>query len=236
MILGRMFGHLFARGVIVVATSNVAPRELYHDGLNRALFVPFIGLIEERMDIVHLAARGDFRLEKLAGMRMWLVPADEAADRALDLAFRRITGGAEAEPLELHVQGHVLRVPRAAMGAARFDFMDLCGVPLGAGDYLRLAHEFHTMVIDRVPVMTYAERNEAKRFIILIDTIYDAGVKLIASAAAEPSGIYRATEGFEVAEFKRTASRLIEMSSQEYLGRPRGPRRLVPDAATLVET
>ena len=124
MILGRLFGHLFARGVIVVATSNVAPRRALprrpQSGAVRSLH----RLIEERMDIVHLAARGDFRLEKLTGMRMWLVPADEAADRALDLAWRRITGGAEAEPLELHVQGHVLRVPRAAMGAARFDFIE----------------------------------------------------------------------------------------------------------------
>ena len=237
MILGRLFSRLFERGVVVVATSNVAPTELYREGLNRALFLPFIDLMERRMDVLRLEARTDFRLEKLAGVTVWLVPADDAATRALDAAWRRLTGGQGGVPVDLAVKGHVLHVPRAAMGVARFEFHDLCEQPLGAIDYLRLAREFHTLVIDRVPVMGYANRNEAKRFIALIDTVYDAGVKVLASAAAEPNALYLATEGYEASEFKRTASRLIEMGSTEYLARPRG--RTVADTGStegIVET
>ena len=131
----------------------------------------------------------------------------------------------------------MLRVPCAAMGAARFSFHDLCEQPLGAVDYLRIAHEFHTIVIDRVPVMTYANRNEAKRFIALIDTIYDAGVKLLASAAAKPAALYEGTEGYEASEFKRTSSRLMEMGSTEYLALPHGRRLAVTGSAEgIVET
>jgi cell division protein ZapE len=234
MILGRLFTHLFGRGVLVVATSNVEPTELYRDGLNRALFLPFIDLLTARMDVVRLEARTDFRLEKLIDVKMWHVPADETAKRALDAAWRRLTGREDGDAVELDVQGHRLRVPRAAMGVARFTFRELCGLPLGAADYLRVANEFHTLVIDCVPVMTYADRNEAKRFIALIDTIYEAGVKLLASASAAPAALYRASEGFEVGEFKRTASRLIEMSSHQYLARPRGRAAVKDGAQALV--
>jgi cell division protein ZapE len=230
MILGRLFTRLFERGVVVVATSNVEPAELYREGLNRALFLPFIELLKARMDVWRLEARADFRLEKLIDVKMWHVPADETAKRALDTAWRRLTGREDGDAIDLTVQGHRLKVPRTAMGAARFGFHELCGQPLGAADYLRIAHEFHTLVIDCVPVMTYADRNEAKRFIALIDTIYEAGVKLLASASAAPAALYRASEGYEVGEFKRTASRLIEMGSREYLARPRGQR-----AATVGE-
>jgi cell division protein ZapE len=237
MILGRLFARLFARGVVVVATSNVEPTDLYRDGLNRALFMPFIELISERMEVLRLDARADFRLEKLIDVKAWHVPADDAARTALDLAWRRLTGGREGEPVDLIVKGHVLHVPRAAMGMARFSFHDLCEQPLGAVDYLRVAHAFHTVVIDDVPVMSYANRNEAKRFIILVDTLYDAGVKIIASAAAEPGELYRANEGFEAAEFRRTASRLVEMSSTEYLAHHRARRADVTGSTQgLVET
>ena len=237
MILGRLFSRLFARGVVVVATSNLVPADLYRDGLNRTLFLPFIHELSENMDVVRLEARTDFRLEKLRDMKVWLVPADEAATRTLDLAWRRLAGGREGHAVELMVKGHVLRVPRAAMNVARFGFSDLCEAPLGAVDYLRLVHEFHTLLIDRVPVMSYAERNAAKRFIILIDTIYEAGVKLLASAAAEPAALYLASEGFEEIEFRRTASRLIEMGSPEYLALPRGGRVAVTGSAVgIVET
>ena len=222
MILGRLFTQLFARGVVMVATSNVAPVDLYKDGLNRALFVPFIQMLEEHMDIVRLGLRTDFRLEKLAGLPVWYVPADDAADVALDDAWRRLARENDGAAQELLLKGRAIHVPRAAMGVARFSFHDLCEQPLAAADYLRIAHEYHTVILDRVPVMTFDNRNAAKRFIILIDTLYDMNVKLIASAAAEPDALYRADEGYETQEFQRTASRLIEMRSEEYLARPHG--------------
>ena len=225
MILGRLFKHLFELGVVVVATSNVAPSELYHDGLNRALFLPFIALIEKHMEVVQLNARADFRLEKLGGAPVWYVPADRAAEAALDEAWRRLTAGHAGEPQDLLVKGRTVRVPRAAMGVARFSFHDLCQQPLAAADYLKIAREYHTVVLDHIGVMDYERRNEAKRFIILIDTFYDNAVKLLASARAQPGELYTATEGYEANEFKRTASRLIEMRSQAYLGLPHGPRQ-----------
>jgi len=144
MILGRLFQRLFELGVVVVATSNVAPSELYQDGLNRALFLPFIALIEEHMEVVQLNARADFRLEKLGGAPVWYVPADRAAEAALDEAWRRLTAGHAGEPQDLLVKGRSLRVPRAAMGVARFSFHDLCQQPLAAADYLKIAREYHT--------------------------------------------------------------------------------------------
>jgi cell division protein ZapE len=174
------------------------------------------------MEVVRLAARTDFRLEKLTHAPLWHVPADATAKRALDGAWRSLTAGNAAAPRELVVKGHVLHVPHAAMGAARFSFPDLCALPLGPEDYLKIAHEFHTIVLDHIPVMDYARRNEAKRFIALIDTLYDQAVKLVASAEAAPAALYRANEGFEAQEFKRTASRLIEMGSPSYLALPHG--------------
>jgi cell division protein ZapE len=224
MILGRLFTKLFELGTVVVATSNVAPDDLYKGGLNRGLFLPFVKLLQERMDVLRLDARTDFRLEKLAGVTTWHVPANKDADAALDKAWQKLTGGAPARPHDLVVKGRRLRVPRAAHGVARFSFKELCEVPLGASDYLRLAHDFHTLVLDRVPVMNYEHRNFAKRFITLIDTLYDNCVKLVASADADPLSLYVATEGVEVHEFKRTSSRLIEMGSESYLALPHGSR------------
>lgn len=239
MILGRLFARLFELGVVVVATSNVAPSELYKDGLNRSLFVPFITMIEKHMEVLRLASRTDFRLEKLlAGEKVWFVPADDDATAALDEAWRRLVGSSSGMPQELSIKGRRLRVPRAAMGVARFFFHDLCEQPLAAADYLRIAHEFHTIIVDHIPVMGFDERNAAKRFIIFIDTLYDNAVKLIASAAAEPDALYKADSGYEAMEFNRTASRLIEMRSEAYLALPHGRRDSAASGSSegIVET
>lgn len=238
MILGRLFKALFAEGVTVVATSNVEPSRLYEGGLNRALFLPFIGMIEERMDVVRLDARTDFRLEKLAGAEVWHVPADDAARAALDDAFRCLTGRAKGEAIGVSVKGRTVAVPRAAAGVARFGFADLCLQPLGASDYLAIARDFHTVLIEDVPVMDAAQRNEAKRFITLIDALYDERVKLLASAAEQPNGLYTATSGREAFEFDRTVSRLIEMRSTDYLSLPHGraDSRASDDTTGLVDT
>ena len=238
MILGRLFTKLFELGTVVVATSNVAPDDLYKGGLNRALFVPFIAQISDHMDVLRLDARTDFRLEKLAGVKMWLVPADDAADAALDQAWRKMTGNAPCKARDIAIKGRVLRVPCSSHGVARFGFAELCEKPLAASDYLRLAHDYHTILVDRIPVMDFAERDAAKRFISLIDTLYDNAVKLMASAAADPVSLYLATDGNEANEFKRTSSRLIEMSSESYLALPHGRKDSAASGSStgLVET
>jgi cell division protein ZapE len=238
MILGRLFSRLFELGTVVVATSNVAPEDLYKGGLNRALFLPFIKQISDHMDVLRLDARTDFRLEKLAGVKMWLVPAGVEAAAALDRAWGKMTGHAPCKPRDISIKGRVLHVPCSAHGVARFSFSDICEKPLAASDYLRLAHDYHTILIDRIPVMDYAERNAAKRFIALIDTLYDNAVKLMASAEADPVSLYKATDGYEANEFKRTSSRLIEMSSESYLALPHGRKDSAASGSStgLVET
>jgi cell division protein ZapE len=238
MILGRLFSKLFELGTVVVTTSNVAPEDLYKGGLNRALFLPFIAQIADHMDVLRLEARTDFRLEKLAGVKMWLVPADHAAEAALNKAWAKMTGNARCNPRQLSIKGRILHVPCSAKGVARFSFADLCQKPLAASDYLRLAHDYHTIMIDRIPVMDYPDRNVAKRFIALIDTLYDNAVKVMASADADPLSLYLATEGDEANEFKRTSSRLIEMSSETYLALPHGHKDSAATGSStgLVET
>jgi cell division protein ZapE len=237
MILGRLFARLFGLGTVVVATSNVAPDDLYKGGLNRALFLPFIAQITGHMDVMRLDARTDFRLEKLAGAKMWLTN-DPEAEFVLNRAWGRLTGRAPCKPRDIAIKGRKLHVPCSAHGVARFSFADICEQPLAASDYLRLAHDYHTILIDRIPVMDYADRNAAKRFISLIDTLYDNGVKLMASAAADPVSLYVATDGVEANEFKRTSSRLIEMSSESYLALPHGRKDSSASGSTtgLVET
>src|SRR5476651_1586253 len=238
MILGRLFARLFELGTVVVATSNVAPEDLYKGGLNRALFLPFIAQISDHMDVLRLDARTDFRLEKLAGVKMWLVPGNRDADAALDRAWASMTGNAPCKPRDISIKGRILHVPCSAHGVARFSFADICQKPLAASDYLRLAHDYHTILIDRIPVMDYAERNAAKRFIALIDTLYDNAVKLMASAEADPVSLYKATDGYEANEFKRTSSRLIEMSSESWLALPHGRKDSAASGSStgLVET
>jgi cell division protein ZapE len=238
MILGRLFAKLFELGTVVVATSNVAPDDLYKGGLNRALFLPFIKQITDHMDVWRLDARTDFRLEKLQGVPMWLTPADADADTALDRAWSKMTGGATCKSRDISIKGRILHVPCSAHGVARFPFADLCEKPLGASDYLRLAHDYHTILVDHIPVMDFSQRNAAKRFITLIDTLYDNAVKLMASADANPISLYLADEGNEANEFKRTSSRLIEMSSESYLALPHGRKDSTASGSTkgLVET
>jgi cell division protein ZapE len=215
MILGRLFKALFEHGTVVVATSNVPPRELYKDGLNRQLFVPFIDLIEERMDVVELAAARDYRLEKLAGKPLYFTPADARAGSAMDSLWLELSGGRPGAPLTLDVKGRALLVRLAGMGLARFSFAELCEAPLGTLDYLALAQQFHTVFIDAIPILAPERRDVARRFVNLIDTLYDARVGLVASAAAEPDGLYPAGDVHFL--FERTVSRLVEMRTEGYL-------------------
>ncbi|MCV0424493.1 MAG: AFG1 family ATPase [Roseibium sp.] len=224
MILGRLFTQLFERGVIVVATSNVEPTNLYKDGLNRQLFLPFIKMLTSKVEVLHLDSPKDYRLEKLAGAPVYVTPLDEDADAQMDRIWAKLTHGMKPHAEELENKGRKIPVPCVAAGAARFTFDDLCSQPLGASDYLRIANAYSTVFLDHVPVMSKARRNEAKRFITLIDTLYDHGIKLIVSAEAEPQSLYVAEGGTEAFEFDRTTSRLIEMRSEAYLA---GERREV---------
>ncbi|HUB49031.1 MAG TPA: cell division protein ZapE [Acetobacteraceae bacterium] len=218
MILGRLFQALFDRGVVVVATSNTLPDDLFKGQPGRDAFLPFIELIKQKLDVLVLDAGRDFRRSRLRGMRTWLVPADGHADRALDAAFAELTGGAEGRPETLNVMGRKLTVPVAAEGVARFDFDVLCGTALGAGDYLALATHFHTLILDGIPRLSPDNYDVARRFITLIDTLYDHRVKLVASAAAMPDQLYMRGENAKM--FERTASRLDEMQSDDWQALP----------------
>jgi cell division protein ZapE len=220
MVLGRLFRGLFERGVIVVATSNAKPENLYPNGLNRQLFLPFIDEIEDRLDVLELASARDFRLEKLSGQRLYFSPVDSEARGQLDGHWQRLTGQSKGAEAKLSVKGRSLVVPQAAMGVARFPFAALCEAPLGSIDYLAIARDFHTVMIDAIPVLGPERRDVARRFITLIDTLYDNHVCLIASAEAEPAKLYPSGDGVEY--FARTVSRLTEMRSDAFLaGRAR---------------
>lgn len=217
MILSRLFKTLFEHGIVVVATSNAHPDDLYKDGLNRALFLPFIALVHRHMDVVELTSAKDFRMDKLTGQTLYFAPADGRAKNELDRHWHRLTGRSESRPCVIEVKGRTIEVPQAAKGVARFSFNDLCAEPLGTIDYLHIAHVFHTILIDDIPVLTADNRNEARRFINLIDTLYDNNVSLIASAAAQPGELYQHGDGAD--HFQRTASRLMEMRTQTYFSR-----------------
>jgi cell division protein ZapE len=218
MILSRLFSGLFANGVVVVATSNVEPDNLYRDGLNRGLFLPFIATLKTHCDVVGLDGPDDYRRLKLAGMPVYMTPLGDDAAQAMDEAWETATSGHGTASREIEVKGRKLHVPHANGRTARFSFADLCEKPLGARDYLALADAFDTIFIDAIPVLRSDQRNEAKRLILLIDTLYDRGVRLFASAEAEPEDLYPDGKGREKFEFERTASRLTEMRGQDWPG------------------
>ena len=218
MILGRLFFALFELGVVMVATSNRPPDDLYKGGLQRELFVPFIGLIKQKLDVMSLEGATDYRLERLGRMPVYHAPDGPEAKAALAEAFQRLTLGVPAQPDQITIKGRVLPVPRAAEGVAWFTFPDLCNRALGAGDYLAIARRYHTVVLEGIPAMSPETRDQAKRFVTLIDALYERKVNLICSAAAQPEYLYPMGEG--AFEFQRTASRLEEMQSAEYLAQP----------------
>ncbi len=222
MILGRLFESLFQHGVTIVATSNVPPDELYDNGLNRALFLPFVALLKDRMGIFHLDAPKDFRLDALTSQPVYVVPGGLKADDILDDHFCRLTGLSKGEPAEIAHKGRIISVPEQARGVARFSFDGLCRRPLAAADYLKIARAYHTIILSDVPIMDDGQRNEARRFINLIDTLYDSRTKLVVSADAEPDRLWRGKDGHENLAFARTASRLIEMRSDAFLSAERG--------------
>ncbi|RZA16966.1 MAG: cell division protein ZapE [Lysobacteraceae bacterium] len=215
MILGRLFEALLALGVTIVATSNTPPERLYAGGLNRQLFLPFIAVIEQRLAVVALNGPTDYRLQRLSGVPVYITPLGPQADAAMDAAWMRLTDTARGKPCTLAVLGRSLPVPQAARGVARFDFAELCDRPLAAADYLTLAQAFHTILLDHIPIMTDNMHNVARRFTLLVDTLYDEGVKLVCSAAAAPEGLF--TTGINSDAFRRTVSRLAEMQSDDYL-------------------
>jgi cell division protein ZapE len=233
MILSRLFSHLLGAGVTVVTTSNRPPRDLYKDGLNRELFLPFIDLVEKELDVVPLNGPTDYRLERLGGMPTWYVPNRPEATRALSDAFFRLTDfsvedRAKVPTEDIPVQGgRTLHVPKSLKGVAVFSFKRLCGEARGAPDYLAIARRYHTVILVGIPRLGPENRNEAARFVTLIDALYEHKVKLLASADAQPAELY--TQGTGAFEFERTASRLTEMQSQDYLARGHGvdeePRR-----------
>ncbi|HTI03198.1 MAG TPA: cell division protein ZapE [Acidisoma sp.] len=216
MMLGRLFEALFERGVVVVATSNTVPDDLFRGQPGRDAFLPFIDVLKQHLDVLVLDSQQDYRRMRDATGDTWHVPPGPAARAALDRAFRALSEGAPVRPVTLTVMGRALAVPQAAGGVARFTFSDLCARNLGAGDYLAIATHFNAVVLDDIPLLTPDNHNEARRFINLIDNLYDHRVKLVASAAAQPDALY--PDGTGAQAFERTASRLVEMQTEAYFG------------------
>ncbi|GAB5469862.1 MAG: cell division protein ZapE [Rhodospirillales bacterium] len=215
MILGRLFENLIQRGVVVVATSNWEPDRLYEGGLQRERFLPFIAYLKQKLDILELDGGRDYRRQRLKLLAVYHAPLGPRTDKALDQAFAELTEGAEAKAESLTVKGRQVPVPLAARGVARFAFADLCARPLGAEDYLTLAKRYHTVIIAETPLLAAKNHDQAKRFMLLVDALYETKVKLILGAEAPPDRLYPVGDGAE--EFLRTASRLMEMRSTEYL-------------------
>ena len=230
-ILGRLFELLLDAGIVVVATSNRHPDDLYKGGLNRHRFLPFIEMMKQRHLVYELAAQKDYRLARLTAAPVWFTPCGPKARAALDERFQSLTEGVAAAPVLLDLQGRHLSVPQAAGGVARIGFDALCVEARGAADYLALAGHFHTLVLDNIPLLQPQNKNEAVRFVTLIDALYEAKVKLIASADGPPHQLY--PKGDEAFEFERTVSRLMEMQSRDYLALAHiGEKRIAVDGAT----
>jgi cell division protein ZapE len=221
MILSRLFTRLFAKGVVVVSTSNMPPEDLYKDGLNRPLFEPFIALLGSRMDIVKLDAKKDFRLEKLGKSGVYFTGSQ--AEEKFEAAWSAFLQDRSERVERLYFKERILQASRTVSGACRFDFAELCEAPLSAEDYLELASDFHTLFLKSIPCFQLKDKNALRRFIDLIDVLYDSGVKLVASAPAEPQQLVAAMDGYEAKAFDRTASRLVEMRSEAYLTRQHLP-------------
>jgi cell division protein ZapE len=218
MILSRLFTALIEAGVTVVTTSNRAPTDLYRNGLNREHFLPFIALIEQRLDVLALNGPVDYRRDRLGSQDTWLVPNGPEATADLSAAFFRLTDHEVSEPIpadDLVVQGRTLHVPKALKGVAVFSFRKLCGEARGAADYLAVARRYHTVIVVGIPRLGPENRNEAARFVALIDALYEHKVKLLAAADAQPDRLYESGDG--AFEFQRTVSRLEEMRSDDYL-------------------
>jgi cell division protein ZapE len=220
MILGRLFEALFERGVVLVATSNRPPDDLYKDGLNRQLFMPFIALLKTRLEIVTVGGAVDYRLDRLRAARVYFAPMDAEAEAEFEALWRDMLGGAEETGATLEVLGRKLRLPHAAGGLLRATFASLCATALGPQDYLAVAGHFHTVFLEAIPVLSAERRNEARRLVDLIDALYEADARLVVLAAAEPDSLYPAGDG--AFEFERTASRLHEMRSAAWLEKARG--------------
>jgi cell division protein ZapE len=216
-ILARLFATLFAENVLVVATSNVEPSRLYDGGRNRDLFLPFIALLQERMDVMRLAAPIDYRAQQNCAGEVFFAPAGARAKAAMNALFLSLTGVEQGEPTEIEVKQRAIFIPQAAGRVARMSFAEICGQPHSAADYLAIAERFDAVILDDVPVLTPEQRNEARRLIMLVDVLYEAHAILALSAAAEPEYIYDASQGAEAQEYQRTISRLTEMRSRAYL-------------------
>ena len=218
MILGRLFEALFARGVTLVATSNRTPDTLYKDGINRQLFLPFIDQLKSRLEVVAVAGNHDYRLDRLRAAGTWFSPPDPDNRRSFEALWRDMLGGEEEVGATLEVLGRKITLPHAFGGQVRASFAGLCSVALGPNDYVALAAEFHTVFLEDVPKLTPARREEARRLVILIDALYEAHTRLIVLAEAQPADLYPAGDG--AFEFERTASRLEEMRSMDWLEEP----------------
>src|SRR5277367_5812136 len=220
MILERLFTALFDAGIVVVATSNRAPDELYQHGLHRERFLPFIAVLKQKLYVLELDSGRDYRLARLRGKQVYHYPLGEAARQALNATFAELTDCATGERTSLTVKGRSLTIPREARNFAWFGFADLCAKPLGAVDYLAIAERFAAVIVEGIPRLAREQRDEARRFNILIDALYEARTLLVASAEVPPEEIYAAGDG--AFEFRRTTSRLIEMQSEDYIAnRPR---------------